>query len=470
MHNPIPMRVFGIALLSSLLQVAVARAAEPSPGTTPSSPPPPATQSWQVPNYPVPYAPPTVEQIKQTLARVRDRLEAASGARILDGATKEPVTDLSKPVEIAQLDTGPEKKFPPYSYPMGVIYSGMLYAGEVTGEQAYADFVTRRFQFLADSEKAILAWPKDAQRRSPLRSMLHPGNLDACGAMGAAMARAKRMNVGPSLDDAIQRFAGYVHTKQQRLDDKTFCRPNPFPQSLWLDDAYMSVPLLAQMGKLTGDRAYFDDAAAQIKGFHKHLFVPAKGLFTHGGHAGNPDNHPNYFWGRANGWVMVATVELLDLLPEDHPDRQAVIDILKAHAKAVASEQSGQGLWHQMLDRHDSYLETSCSAMFTYAMAKAVNRGWLSASAYAPVAIAGWNGITTRIDDSGHVTGTCIGTSYADDYVYYYHRPAIDDVHGYGPVLLAGAEMIKLVRNDRIDIQSGQTRPTMSVPASAKER
>jgi len=160
---------------------------------------------------------------------------------------------------------------------------------------------------------------------------------------------------------------------------------------------------------------------------------------------------------------MVATVELLDLMPEDHPERDAVIKILKQHAQGVATVQSGAGLWHQMLDRTDSYLETSCSAMFTYSMAKAVNRGWLSAAAYGPVAQAGWNGITTKIDETGHLTGTCIGTNYADDYVYYYHRPAIDDIHGYGPTLLAGAEMIKLVKNDRIQINSGTTSSTIYV-------
>ena len=91
---------------------------------------------------------------------------------------------------------------------------------------------------------------------------------------------------------------------------------------------------------------------------------------------------PKYYWGRANGWVMVATAELLELLPQDHPDRAALIDILRKHAEGVATQQSGSGLWHQMLDRPDSYLETSCSAMFTYSMAKGVNRGWLNASQY----------------------------------------------------------------------------------------
>jgi unsaturated rhamnogalacturonyl hydrolase len=413
------------------------------------------------PNYPVSYRPPSAAEIKQVLDRVRDRVDAATGARIIDSKSAEPITDLTKPTDTAVLDSGPEKKFVPYSYPMGVAYSGMLLAGEVTGDKRYGDFVAKRFQFLADALPPLSSWPKDDMRQNPLRSMIAPGNLDACGAMGAAFTRAARMQIGPDLKPSIDLFADYISKKQFRLEDGTLARKNPFPQSLWLDDAYMSVPLLAQYGKLTGERKYFDDAAKQIKQFYAHLFVPSAGLYTHGGNMANPDDHPSYFWGRANGWAMVATVELLDLLPEDHSDRDALIKILQAHAKGVASRQSGSGLWHQMIDRHDSYLETSCTAMFTYSLAKGVNRGWLNASQYGPTAIAGWNGLVTKIGDDGRLEGVCIGTNYADDYVYYYARPARDDIHGYGPVLLAGAEMIRLMNNDKLEIKSSPSSATI---------
>ena len=84
------------------------------------------------------------------------------------------------------------------------------------------------------------------------------------------------------------------------------------------------------------------------------------------------------------------------------------------------------------------------------------------------MAQAGWNGLLTRIGDDGHIQGTCIGTNYAADYVYYYHRPATDDIHGYGPTLLAGAEMLKLIKNDRIHISSSPTNSTMYLDRDQK--
>jgi rhamnogalacturonyl hydrolase YesR len=424
----------------------------------------PATRAsetrFNVPDYPVSYAPPTVQRIEQTLDRVRQHLEEETGYTIVDSKTHEPAKDLSRPSDV-KLDSGRAGEFGPYSYPMGVIYNGMLVCGQVTGDKRYDDFVSKRFQMFADDLPALSSWPKEDLRQNPFRKLLDPGSLDDCGAMGSSMIRARMLKVGPDLKSVIDRFADYVSNKQFRLPDGTLARNRPFPDSLWLDDAYMGTSLLSQMGKMTGQRKYLDDAAKQLKQFHHYLFVPETKLFTHGGVPATLAAQPRYYWGRANGWYFVALADLLEVLPADHPDRAELIDIFKTHAQGIATVQSGLGLWHQMLDRSDSYLETSCSAMFAYGMAKGVNHGWLNPSQYGPAAQAGWNGVVSRIGSDGHIDGTCIGTSYAADYIYYYHRPQRDDVHGYGPTLLAGAEMIRMLQNDHLRIDHSPTKPTM---------
>ena len=343
-----------------------------------------------------------------------------------------------------------EAKFEAMGYPGAVMYAGILAAGDATGDKSYDGFIARRFQFFADTIPLAVK----GTGKNPYAHWISPRSLDDCGAMGAAMIKARRTGVGPDLKLLIDSFADFVSHKQFRLEDGTLARNRPFPKSIWADDMYMSVPLLAQMGALTNDPAYYDDAARQVMQISSHLFVPSTGLYTHGWHESIGDDQPHYYWGRANGWCAMATVELLDVLPADHPRRAEIIKLLKAHAQGIASVQSGQGLWHQLLDRPDSQLETSASAMFTFAIARAVNRGWLDAGTYGPVAIAGWNGLAGRIDADGNVTGTCVGTSYASDYPYYYNRTFTDDVHGYGPVLLAGAEMIKLLSNPSLQLSS----------------
>ena len=123
--------------------------------------------------------------------------------------------------------------------------------------------------------------------------------------------------------------------------------------------------------------------------------------------------------------------------------RQVVESILP-----LPSYQSGKGFWHQLLDRNDSYLETSATAMYAYCLARGCNKGWLEPMVYAPAALLAWNAVTTKVNDKGQVEGTCVGTGMAFDPAFYYYRPTnVYAAHGYGPVLLAGSEVISLLKN-----------------------
>jgi unsaturated rhamnogalacturonyl hydrolase len=145
----------------------------------------------------------------------------------------------------------------------------------------------------------------------------------------------------------------------------------------------------------------------------------------------------------------MAMVELLDVLPADHPGRPAILAQLRAHAAGLARLQSATGLWHQLLDRPDSYLETSATAIYAYALARAVNRGWLDSRVYAPVVMLAWAGVSTKVTAAGEVEDVCVGTGMGFDPAFYYFRPRhVSAAHGYGPVLLAGAEVIAMLRRN----------------------
>jgi unsaturated rhamnogalacturonyl hydrolase len=233
--------------------------------------------------------------------------------------------------------------------------------------------------------------------------------------------------------------------KQLRLTDGTLARPEPQKGTVWADDLYMSVVFLARMGELTGDRRYFDDAARQVINFHRYLFDEAKGLMYHCYYS-DVASPGVAFWGRANGWAMLAQVDLLDRLPQSHPAWAHLLELLRRQVVALAQYQGGEGLWHQLIDKNDSFLETSCSAMFTYAIARAVDQGYIEPR-YGSVAHRGWEGVMTRIRADGKIEGICAGTGVGNDLVFYYHRPTpLNDPHGIGPVLLAGTEILILER------------------------
>lgn len=487
-----------VATLAGLTMLGLARCpsvraqnvSSPAPATAPAAvpvnTPPPAilTTSQIPPEYTVPYGVPKIEAITEVMVRVRTYLETATPARFINRRTREEITDFSKPDPDAMLDRGENNAFPLLSYENGVTFAGMQLAAEVTGDSRFAEFTARRYQFIADrlpyfellyhtysgpAAARGAATPgqpgREMIRRGPTGSVVEPQSLDDCGAMCAAMIKARRAGIGPDMTTVIDRYMERISKKQFRLADGTLARTTPQPETLWLDDMYMSIPALAQMGKLTGEGRYYDDAVKQVLQFSARMFNRQKGLFMHGWSSNTPD-HPEFYWGRANGWAVMAMVELLTVLPEDHPQRGAVLEILRAHLHGLASYQSGSGLWHQLLDRNDSYLETSATAMYVFAMARAVNRGWVSPVAYGPAAQLGWNALTTKVNAKGQVEDTCVGTGMAFDPAYYYFRPKTPYAqHGYGPVLMAGSEMILMLKNDSFSIMPGIIQYVPRAPA-----
>ena len=404
--------------------------------------------------YTIPYHLPTAAEITAQLQRIHAYLDASTPTRIVDSKTSQPVTDFTNPTPTATLDRT-ETNFHLLAYEMGVVYSGMLKAATATGDTRFNEFTRQRLQFIADSLPYFRAQEEQFHlgRRNPFRSVLEPLALDDCGAMLASLIRARLAKIGPDLQPVITTWSDYIAHRQFRLADGTLARQRPQAQSLWADDFYMSVPALTEMGRLTGDNKWFDDAVKNVLQMSARLFNKERGLYTHGWNAHNPDA-PQFYWGRANGWAVVTLADLLDILPKDHPGYAPVLAQYRALLRGICQYQSGTGLWHQMLDRDDSYLETSASAMFVYGIAHAINQGWISPTTYGSIAQAGWAGITTKITKEGAIEGTCVATTFASDQAYYYARPvSTRALHGYGPVLLAGAEMIQLLKNPTFEIQ-----------------
>jgi rhamnogalacturonyl hydrolase YesR len=415
------------------------------------------------PDYPVPYRVPTAEQVADVMGRVRNYVNTAGPARAIHRETGEEIKDLAEPDLNVTFDSGEGNTFRLISYEQGVTYAAMVYASQVTGDQRYAEYVKDRFDLinkLLPSTKLQLANEPAGIRPGqrgwvPMRSVINPRTLDDCGAMCAGMIKARQAKIGPDMMPVIQAYIEHINNGQFRLSDGTLARKDPQPETLWLDDLYMSVPALAQMGKLTGDEKYFDDAAKQVLQFSSRMFNKNLGIYMHGW-ASNMPEHPEFHWARANGWAIMAMTELLEVMPQSHPQRAAILDQYRAHLKGLASFQSGEGRWHNLLDRTDSYLETSATAMYVYAMARGINRGWITPASYGPAAVVGWNAVAEQVNALGQVENTCVGTGMAFEPAYYYARPrSVYAAHGYGPTLLAGAEMIQLLKHPDFKITGG---------------
>ena len=397
------------------------------------------------PAYKVPYGMLTTEEIKADMDRVLRYLEKNTPTRVVDKNTGKVITDYANMTADAQLERG---AFRLASYEWGVTYSAMLAAAEATGDQAYYKYVTDRFQFLAEVAPHFRKVLEKYGTVDPqMKQILTPHALDDAGAVCAAMVKVQMKKNSPELKPLIDNYMDFIVNKEYRLADGTFARTRPQHNTLWLDDMFMGITPIAWYSCIAGDKqqAYLSEAVRQIFQFADRMWVPEKKLFRHGWVEGMQD-HPAFHWGRANGWALLTMCEVLDVLPEDYPQRDKILDLFRTHVRGLAACQSGEGFWHQLLDRNDSYLETSATAIYVYCFAHAINKGWIDAMAYGPVAQLGWHAVTTQINAEGQVDGTCVGTGMAFDPAFYYYRPVnVYAAHGYGPVLWAGAEMINML-------------------------
>ena len=204
----------------------------------------------------------------------------------------------------------------------------------------------------------------------------------------------------------------------------------------WIDDLYMVCMLQMQAYRATGEIRYANRAALQMSAYLDTL-QKENGLFHHG-----PDSP--FFWGRGNGWVASAMAEVLLDLPKDHKLHADILNHYMKMMKALLTYQSDNGMWRQLVDYEYSWAESSCTAMFAYAMSVGLHNGWLKEDAYKPAVKKAYKALAAHVDREGNVREICVGTGKADDLEYYLKRPRqIGDLHGQAPLLWLISELLK---------------------------
>lgn len=205
---------------------------------------------------------------------------------------------------------------------------------------------------------------------------------------------------------------------------------------LWIDDVWMIGALQIEAYKATGEARFLGRAAKTAAAYIERLQQP-NGLFHHGPEA-------PFFWGRGNGWVAAGLAEVLSELPENHADYEAVAAGYRKMMAALLSHQAESGMWRQLVDRPDSWEESSATAMFGYAMVVGARRGLLTDPAYTRAYEKAWAALLSQIDENGRVMNVCVGTGQSDEVQYYLDRPAIaGDLHGQAPALWFAAALME---------------------------
>ncbi|MBK9991727.1 MAG: glycoside hydrolase family 88 protein [Verrucomicrobia bacterium] len=204
----------------------------------------------------------------------------------------------------------------------------------------------------------------------------------------------------------------------------------------WIDDMYMINVLQAQAYRATQNPVYLDRAAREMVSYLDKLQQP-NGLFFHA-----PD--APYFWGRGNGWFAAGFVELLRVLPKNHPQYARIMSGYRTMMSSLLKLQSDDGMWRQLLNRPESWPETSSTGMFTFAFISGVKNGWLDEKTYGPAARKAWLALGTYLNPDGNLREVCEGTGKKNDYEHYMHRArVVGDLHGQAPLLWCASAFLR---------------------------
>jgi unsaturated rhamnogalacturonyl hydrolase len=250
--------------------------------------------------------------------------------------------------------------------------------------------------------------------------------------------------------------------EQPRTKSGGFWHKKVYPNQMWLDGLYMGQPFYAQYTTSFENGKNLDDVAKQFELIQLHATDKKTGLLYHGWDESkqmawaNPETgtSPN-FWSRSIGWYVMALVDVLDYFPKDDPKQKELVGYLNNVCESLVQFQDESGLWYQVTDKGaigGNYLEASGSSMFTYALAKGANKGYLP-SKFKAIANKAFDGLIQKlikVDTDGEITITqaCAvaglgGSPYRDGSFDYYvnERKKDNDPKATGPFILAALEL-----------------------------
>lgn len=340
-------------------------------------------------------------------------------------------------------------KFYAWSYHVGNFIWGLQRLSRITSDPKYADYAARWCEYtlntlaLADYQTKELHAVRSMNWGTAGRPMLDYTTAPSMPFM-TRLVDEDDFPLREKYAEYAEKIMYYIADEQFRLSDGTLARQYTGRPSVWADDMFMGLPYMLYSALYTSDPALrkrlMADAANQIILFNKYLFKPDAGLYMQANYPDLPQKIP--FWSRGNGWAIWATTEVLLHTPKNDRNYMTVMEIYRKHVDGLVKVQDADGYWHNILDMPETVREASGTAIFTLALARGINNGWLERQKYLPALEKAWTALLTFIGDDGNLYGVKGGTNFSPDTEDYARTPFVkSDTHGILPLLFACMEM-----------------------------
>jgi len=216
---------------------------------------------------------------------------------------------------------------------------------------------------------------------------------------GEAYWHAAQITGDPEIAAAVRGMLEWILHKAPRAPDGTLYHVFKDPQ-VWSDGYFSAPTFLAAMGN-------YDEALRQIAGYRKRLWDPDKKLLAHIWDDGAKAVNRKEFWGGGNGWAAAGLARVVRVLPpERKQDRQRLAAFATDLIDGCLAHQRPDGLFHDMVDRPDTFLETNLAQMLAFAIYTGILGGWLP-ERYRAAADRMRTGARAQMDRFGYVQHVC---------------------------------------------------------------
>ena len=356
--------------------------------------------------------------------------------RFTTDLTDELNKDWIYPEEVEGLQHKSPQGMNGWQYHTGITLDAMWKLSSHFENLDYTDFIKKHLDFFVESiEKVKESSNQQPVLDVPLAGYFRYSQLDDFGPQTLPFMRFPN-------EESYKSFVSKARTrilyKTTRLQDGTFARLSPDSLTIWAEDLYMGVVLLSELYQSTNSAKYLDLAIQQAILFDKKLTDRRSGLYWHGYNDSLKEPVGSLF-GLANGWALLAKMELLRTLPQNHRDGKGVMQLFREHAAVIREFQSVNGRWNSLPETEESELETSSTAMFITAFAEGVVNNWLdNKEDYRRSAISGWLALLEQIDEEGNLSGVVVEAPILEsDEAYKNLSLQKNGPHGLGVMLQA---------------------------------
>jgi rhamnogalacturonyl hydrolase YesR len=322
--------------------------------------------------------------------------------------------------------------FKPWTYVHGYVLYGFEMLYRSTGDRKYLDYLKGYVSQMVDEQGNVHYVDRKSGKDVPV-SLTNLDNFMTGNAVVAMYEYTHEERYRLAANRLRKAFDTYP-----RNSDGGFWHARSKKGEMWIDGVFMGQMFLIRHGKSIGDRDYcFDEATRQITIFARHCHKSDTGLYLHGWSespqttrwADAQTGLSPEVWSEGLGWYALILVETLAVLPEDHPRRAEVVDILRRLAAGLKRTQDAKtGRWFQVVDKGDdpeNWTDNSGSAMFVYCLQRGIELGLLGKDDYAPVVAKGYQGIigNARVNAEGlvDISSACDGVGVQKDYAHYIH-------------------------------------------------